>query len=56
MPPDDPTGRSPARTIPGRVDDTQITVFDSSGFALQDLTLAAALLAAENSHTLGPTP
>ncbi|GAB7039099.1 MULTISPECIES: ornithine cyclodeaminase family protein [Catenuloplanes] len=35
---------------PGRVSATQITVFDSSGFALQDLTLAAALLARADQH------
>jgi ornithine cyclodeaminase len=32
-------------TASGRTDDDQITVFDSSGFALQDLALATALLA-----------
>lgn len=32
---------------PGRVDDRQITVFDSSGFALQDLAFAEAILAAD---------
>jgi ornithine cyclodeaminase/alanine dehydrogenase-like protein (mu-crystallin family) len=40
---------------PGRVDDAQITVFDSSGFALQDLTLAVALLTADNTHNRRPT-
>lgn len=34
---------------PGRVDDQQITVFDSSGFALQDLTFAEAILRAEEN-------
>ncbi|ANZ41566.1 ornithine cyclodeaminase family protein [Lentzea guizhouensis] len=33
-----------AGTAAGRTSDDEITVFDSSGFALQDLTLAAALL------------
>ncbi|WP_375432599.1 ornithine cyclodeaminase family protein [uncultured Friedmanniella sp.] len=33
----------------GRTDDEQITIFDSSGFALQDLALAAALLAREDA-------
>ena len=32
---------------PGRSDDRQITVFDSSGFALQDLAFAQAILAAD---------
>lgn len=32
---------------PGRTDDEQITVFDSSGFALQDLAFAQAILAAD---------
>lgn len=33
-----------AGAIPGRTDDTQITVFDSTGIALQDLASAAAIL------------
>ncbi|HUQ56051.1 ornithine cyclodeaminase family protein [Lentzea sp.] len=33
-----------AGTAAGRTSDEDVTVFDSSGFALQDLTLAAALL------------
>lgn len=33
-----------AGTAPGRTSPEDVTVFDSSGFALQDLTLAAALL------------
>nr|NLD40420.1 ornithine cyclodeaminase family protein [Actinomycetales bacterium] len=33
-------------TAPGRGTDQEVTVFDSSGFALQDLSLARALLAA----------
>ena len=33
-----------AGRAPGRTDEEQITVFDSSGFAIQDLTLAAALM------------
>nr|WP_198152030.1 ornithine cyclodeaminase family protein [Kibdelosporangium sp. MJ126-NF4]CEL23134.1 Ornithine cyclodeaminase [Kibdelosporangium sp. MJ126-NF4]CTQ90272.1 Ornithine cyclodeaminase (EC 4.3.1.12) [Kibdelosporangium sp. MJ126-NF4] len=35
----------------GRQSATDITVFDSSGFALQDLTLAAALLRRHATHT-----
>ena len=36
-----------AGAAPGRTDDQQITVFDSSGFALQDLAFAEAILAAD---------
>jgi ornithine cyclodeaminase/alanine dehydrogenase-like protein (mu-crystallin family) len=32
------------------VDDQQITVFDSSGFALQDLAFAEAILAADEQR------
>ncbi|SEQ94419.1 ornithine cyclodeaminase family protein [Lentzea albida] len=38
-----------AGTAPGRTSPEDVTVFDSSGFALQDLTLAAALL---HRHTV----
>ncbi|MET9224364.1 ornithine cyclodeaminase family protein [Lentzea sp. NPDC003310] len=38
-----------AGTVTGRTSPTEITVFDSSGFALQDLTLAAALLRRHSS-------
>jgi ornithine cyclodeaminase len=37
------TGDAPGRRTP-----EEITIFDSSGFALQDLTLAAALLRAHS--------
>lgn len=39
-----PLGAVLAGEAPGRTSDEDVTVFDSSGFALQDLTLAAALL------------
>lgn len=39
-----PLGAVLAGEAPGRASDEDVTVFDSSGFALQDLTLAAALL------------
>lgn len=39
----------------GRTEEEQITIFDSSGFALQDLALAAALLAREDTLTAGAT-
>jgi ornithine cyclodeaminase len=38
---------------PGRTDDEQITVFDSSGFALQDLAFAQAILAADERRGEG---
>ena len=38
---------------PGRADDDQITVFDSSGFALQDLAFAQAILAADERRVAG---
>lgn len=39
-----PLGAVLAGTTPGRTSAAEVTVFDSSGFALQDLTLALALL------------
>ena len=38
---------------PGRADAEQITVFDSSGFALQDLAFAQAILAADEGRREG---
>ncbi|MDG6105016.1 ornithine cyclodeaminase family protein [Dactylosporangium aurantiacum] len=40
-------------TSAGRTGDDEITVFDSSGFALQDLALAVALLARDAQTTAG---
>ncbi|HEX7301930.1 ornithine cyclodeaminase family protein [Lentzea sp.] len=40
-----------AGDAPGRTSDDDVTVFDSSGFALQDLTLAAALLRRSSGET-----
>jgi len=40
-----------AGTAAGRTSDEDVTVFDSSGFALQDLTLAAALLRRSTGDT-----
>lgn len=41
--------------VPGRMNDEQITVFDSTGIAAQDLVAAASVLAAAESANAGAT-
>ena len=42
-----------AGAVPGRTDDAQITVFDSTGIALQDLASAAAILQKADQMDIG---
>ena len=44
-----------AGAVPGRTDDEQITVFDSTGIALQDLASAAAILQKAEQLQIGTT-
>ncbi|HEX6938563.1 MAG TPA: hypothetical protein VF158_04065, partial [Longimicrobiales bacterium] len=42
-----------AGELPGRQDDARVTVFDSTGIALQDLAAAVAAIEAANELGLG---
>ncbi|MBZ9992882.1 ornithine cyclodeaminase family protein [Mesorhizobium sp. BH1-1-4] len=45
-----PIGNVIAKRVSGRLSDTEITVFDSSGISLQDLYMADALIRAKTPH------
>jgi len=40
-------------TTPGRNDDAEVTIFDSTGIALQDLIVSAAVLKAAEAAGIG---